>query len=307
MRASSLLVVVAFAGCAVGRAKTVEKVTTGTFCVQNVPRETQGRRFDPAVDGRASLEAGVPPLQLHTAAAIGALEPLERLATLARARAPAAERAQPRAEVMEAILQASLDLSSALALVDCEAERARVTAKALEAAEDRQTKVIAISGLGLGGVASALAGLLSLVLVSDVPSTVIGVGGGVGEGALSAAALASRHETGFTHPINPLAEVWSGGAHPSIPEAVWIHLTTPEETPEGPRTARDWLRHAWTSTERLGDDPERDALLLGPGGLYRPLPLGMRAVMLTELRTVMALFAQDLQRLGAEVARLARP
>ncbi len=303
-RVLALWCAVMTAGCAIGRAKTVAKVTTGSFCTQNAARALQGRGGPVDYENSAALKAGVPKDQLLTAAAIGGLEAVERYAQLSGQSADGAQRMAARAAIAEAISQASLDVSSTLALLDCEAGRAEVTADALQVAEDSQTEIVTVSGLGLGGVAAALSGILSAVLVSDVPSTVVGVGGGVGEGALSAAALASRHTAPFAHPINPIAELWNGGAHPSLPESVWIHLTTPEQTPEGPRTARDWLMLSWTSTERMGQDAEDDALVLGEGGVYRPALLKQRAVMLTEVRTVVALFLQDLQLLATEVARL---
>jgi hypothetical protein len=292
--------------CALVRPRTLPSVTEGTFCVSTLRPGGEARPLDWARIQALSEVPGAPGVdELYTAAAVGALDDVARLLELERAAAPPEQRDAARRRILDAVGLAAHEVSSTVALLDCEAERARITASALHDADDGQSQGFTLTALGLGALTAVVSGIVGLTVSDPLPAGVVGLAGGVLEGGLSVLALTANHTVSFVHATNPLAELQGGATHPSFPSSVWVHLSTPDERQPEPQraSARDGLLAAWRAAGKLGASSETDGLLLGSGGAYGHRDLTQRSVMLAELRAVVALFNQDLERFTRAMVR----
>jgi hypothetical protein len=245
---------------------------------------------------------------LDTARAIGALAEVERLAEAQARGAPLGDIVDLRGQLNDAIDMATLDLSSTVAHLDCEEGRAGQIASDLRDAEQQQTRRLTAYSLVLSAAAAIGTGVLAITDKDPTPAGVVGISGGAVGGAFGFATLAVHRATTFRHARNILGQVWTGGAHPDLPDIIWAYLTRPQFTPAGDRTRRDYLVQAWKESGRLGPDaqhpsPERVALYFGDGGTYDADGLDDRVDMLSEVREVVDLMSHDLQHLATEAAR----
>jgi hypothetical protein len=276
--------------------RVVDTVTHGNYCTTNAPRPVAGAAEHSSEELHAlATRLQVPVDDVHTARVIGAFD---ALAAVADPTLGLNERVRARDEVLHRIALASLDVHSTVALLDCEAERARATATSLVEAEQGRVGVITATGLAVAGATGVLSGVLGLTLADPLPAGVVGLAGGVAEGALSIAALTVSETTAFEHPTNALAELSSTAEHPSFPEVVWHALTATDVDGSSARTV---LQEAWRSAGVTGVDPDADATLLAARGIYGPALLSRRASMLQQVRTAVSLTLQDLEHLTRTV------
>jgi hypothetical protein len=289
-------------GCVLGPAVRVGgQVMEGAYCAS--PHALADVDPPPDADEAPAPEAtarGFSRRSMDTARAIGAVVLLEHLAHVENEHAPEAQIIDARAQLIDAIQMATLDLASTSAELECEQERATQVATALRTAEAQQIRNITTDALVLTAVASVAAGVLSVAQKDDpVPAAVTGISGGVAGGVLGLATLGVHRRTRFLHPRNALGEVFSGAAHPDFPQSVWTYLTRAHFTATEQRPAREWLVLSWQKAGRL----EQQTLVLGAGGDYDADSLENRAAMLDELEAGVSLMNHELQHLATEVSQ----
>jgi hypothetical protein len=282
----------------------------GTFCASPHVLSPTSEGAIPeaeAVEAPLSVARGVSRRSIDTARAIGALPFLEALAKAEASGATAEEVLDVRQQINDAIAAASLDLSSTIAMLECEADRARNVSDALEEAEEAQVRNITTDALVVSALAAIGAGLLTLRNEQDtkVPA-IVGIGGGVASLGLGAGALAVHNTVRFVHARNVLGEIWRGDAHAGFAESVWAFVTRPEFTKTGEHSLREWLAITWRRSGRLGD-PEHPSqelvdLYFGEGGTYDADGLENRAAMLSELRSTIELMQHELRHLAVEAS-----
>jgi hypothetical protein len=298
------------ASCILGPAPLVAKnLTDGDYCAS--PHVLTGA--DPAPDPPtyATPEAvarGYSARSLDTARAIGAAALVERLAHAQTSHAAEEEIIHLRGELNDAIIMATLDLSSAVAHIACEEGRAGQMASNLRDAEQAQTRNLTAWSLAVTSMAAIGGGVLALADKDAAPAAAVGISGGTIGGALGLGTLAVRRSAPFRHARNILEEVWAGKEHPDFPELVWAYLVWPQFTLRGDRTIREYLVDAWRESGRLGSDAahpsdERVALFFGQGGTYDADDLDDRGDMLSEVREAVDLLNHELQHLATEAAR----
>lgn len=301
-------------GCVLGpKLVMAHNVAGGEYCAsQNVvdPASAAMRRApdEAGAPTPAAVERGYSSRSLAMARAIGATGHLERLAAAQARGAPEPEIAELREQLNDVISLATLDLSSVVAHIQCEAGRAAQVSGGIRDAERAQTQNLTADAILVGAAAAIAAGVLSIADKTDpVPAGVVGIAGGAVGGGLGFATIAVHRTTLFHHRRNILAEFWYGAAHPDFPETVWAFLTRPEFTKKGTVAIRDAVTRMWRESGRLGDDPAQPSsdtvgLFFGEGGRYDADGLDARAAMLSELRQAVELMNHDLQYFATEAA-----
>ena len=274
------------------------------------------KAVQPAVDWFAAR--GFSQDAVDIAEIIGALPLLEQLLTAetdtARDRGLAAELhlLRLRLAISDRIQLAMLDISSTLAVIDCEGERGDALRVRLQAAEDRRSRRLGLASILVGAATAALTGGLSLGGAS-AGGDIAGIVGGTAEASMATALLFGDMSGPLRTERNLLREVWE---HPSrselFPNTVWRYLTRRR------LDASDWASPAetvaaeWRAGNRFGTpgsqaEGVRVALLLGPGGVYTVQELEMRDAMLDLLEASIALMSEELRVLVIALADRSKP
>lgn len=249
---------------------------------------------------------------IDMAEVIGALPLLEQLAEAERARGPGAELRllRLRQAITDRILLAMVDVSSTLAVIDCEGERGDALRVRLQAAEDRRARRLGLASILVGAATAALSGGLSLGGAS-AGGDIAGIVGGTTEASVATALLFGETSGTLRTGRNLLREIWERPPRSEFfPRTVWRYLTRrPADDPEG-RTPAETVAEEWRAGERFGPpgsrtERERIALLFGPGGTYTVQELEMRDAMLDLLEASIALMSEELRVLLIEL--LERP
>lgn len=307
MKGHALLVLTfAASGCLLGPAPQVAPLAThGDYCATQHPiADVDAPPDAEQAPAPEAIKRGFSPRAIDTARAIGAVKLLERLAKGESDKAAEEDIIDFRAQLIDAIQMAQLDLASTSAELECEQERATQVASALRTAEAQQTRNITTDSLIVTASAAIAAGILSIEDKDPAPSAIVGIGGGGLGGGLGLATLAVHRTIEFKHTRNVLGELWTGQSHPDFPQSVWTYLTRREFT-DGERSRREMLIIAWRDAERFTEapnDPQR-ALLFGGGGRYDADGLEDRAAMLDELEAAVSLMNHELQHLATEASQ----
>jgi hypothetical protein len=308
------------ASCIIGpRPVVARNLTDGGYCAATTTLTSDHRALSPDAPDTPAPEAtavGYSPRSIDVARAIGAVPLLERLAHEQATHGSPEALLHFRGQLNDAIILATLDLSSTMAHLSCEEGRALQMASNLRDAEQTQTRNLTAWSLVVTSLATIASGTLALSFKDQTPSAVAGISGGAGGLVLGAGTLVVHRSAPFLHARNALAEVWNGGSdHPDFPDLVWAYLTWPQfgtlasrvltEKLPGRPTVRDYLVLTWKESGRLGNDPasldsECVALLFGPGGTYDADDLDDRGDMLSEVREAVGLMSYGLQHLATE-------
>lgn len=130
-----------------------------------------------------------------------------------------------------------------------------------------------------------------------------GIGGGLLAAGLGLLTLTGGHSTGFTHPRNLLADMWSEKPAAGVfPPSVWYLLTEPAFT-NGDQTSlahnprRRWEHYDQLTQPNSPKGKQLAALFFGTSGQYSTGQLAVRAIMLNELQSAVRLLNQELQGL----------
>ena len=249
---------------------------------------------------------------------IGALPLLEQLLTAetatARGRGLAAELQllRLRLAISDRIQLAMLDISSTLAVIDCEGERGDALRVRLQAAEDRRSRRLGLASILVGATTAAVTGGLSLGGAS-AGGDIAGIIGGTAEASVATALLFGDMSGALRTERNLLREVWE---HPPqselFPNTVWRYLTRRRLDASGQASPAETVAAEWRAGDRFGTPGsqaarERIALLLGPGGVYTVQELEMRDAMLDLLEASIALMSEELRVLVIALADRSQP
>jgi hypothetical protein len=244
---------------------------------------------------------------------IGALPLLERLlaaeAAAARIPSPGAELRllHLRLAISDRIQLAMLDVSSTLAVIDCEGERGDALRVRLQAAEDRRARRLGLASILVGATTAVLSGGLSLGGAS-AGGDIAGIVGGTTEASVATALLFGETSGTLRTERNLLREIWERPPRSELlPRTVWRYLTRrPLDAPDR-STPAETVAAEWRAGERFGPpgsqaERERIALLFGSGGVYTVQELEMRDAMLDLLEASIALMSEELRILVIELA-----
>lgn len=213
-----------------------------------------------------------------------------------------------RQEVLQAILLATLDVSSAAAEVRCEQARADRLADELENNRSRRYARLTLTGLIVTALTSVVTGGLTLTGDAAADGIAAVIGGALG-GLFGGLALWDADEHRFDHPRNHLKEIWEGPDESKVfPRLIWRFLNRPGTDKDHPKSLREQLIDDWRGKGRLGDpdsdgEKKRIPLLFGQGGAYSIEDLRARTEMLDELETTIDLFHEGLERFAHEAMK----
>jgi hypothetical protein len=251
---------------------------------------------------------------IEIADTIGAAAPLLRLAAL-EADGPETVAAglrvlRLRQAVMDRIMLAMLDVSGALAAIDCEGERGDQLRVRLQGTETRRAQRLGLASIMVGALTAALSGGLS-VAGAAAGADVAGIVGGVAEASVGTSLLFGSASGELRTERNLLREVWERPARSELfPPSVWRFLTRRPGGDPGQATVAEVVVAEWRAAELLGrgapgEERSRAALLFGAGGAYTVEELEARDAMLDLLEASIALMSRDLRILLEEL--LERP
>ena len=248
---------------------------------------------------------------VEVAEVIGALGPLQRLsgpegAGPARGTGAELRRLRLRQAIGDRITAAMLDVSAALAEIDCEGERGDQIKNRLQAIETRRAWRLSLGSILAGALTAGVTGGLGLVGVPG--ADIAAIAGGAAEGSLGASVLFGEASGTLRTEPNLLREVWERPARSALfPETVWRYLNRPiPGQGGGPATIAEAVVAEWRAGDRFGppgsaEERARTALLFGPGGTYTVDDLDVRESLLELLETGVALMNRDLRALLAEL------
>ena len=300
------LALLAMAGCAT-RPPSPLNVTAG-YCDPPLPY-----RYDPTFAPQANFAGALTPallaryprrnlLTANAAGLLPALTALLSLETTARQQpGPAAEVAvlRQRQLIGAQVALVGTTVASLAAELDCEGERADQAASYLKAQDDRRTQRLNVLSISIG----ATSGIGTTVVNNKATQYTFGISGGLLAAGLGLLTLTGGHSTGFTHPRNLLADVWSEKpASDMFPPSVWYLLTEPAFSNSGQaslahNTRRRWEHYGQLTQPNSPRGKQLAALLFGTGGQYSTNQLTVRANMLNELQSAVRLLNQELQGL----------
>ncbi len=192
--------------------------------------------------------------------------------------------------------------------LECARQRADQSAVALQALTTQRTNRFTVASLLMG----AASGTISATVQNKETNLVLTVITAGLSAGLGAGALLVGPQLPYPLPHNLLAPVWDQRPRPALyPPGLWAALNEVRVGRAGaalpPPLAR--LRQRWAQYDQLTSGPpaqqaRQQALYFGAGGNYHVAELQTRARMLTLLETEVRLVAQDLQKLGEELAAI---
>lgn len=247
------------------------------------------------------------PIAVHIADAMDLLPLLVRLAKTEEELADTPQGDRIRRKLLARLQLASLEVSSLVAEIECEVQRADHVQDRLKDMQSRRTTFQTIMGVILGGVANIVSGGFGMVTQAGDAGNLASVVGGAFEVLFGTSANFTTVRQEFHHPHNHLAAFWDGKKDESFfSERVWHFLTEENVRDLEGHSLRDVMLQTWRAEGRMGEpgstkEQERKRLLLGEGGLYSSEDLYVREAMLSQLESSIQLMHQDLETLMREV------
>lgn len=247
------------------------------------------------------------PIAIHIAEILDELPLLNRLARLENESIHPTEIDRARRKLTTRIQLATMEVSSLVAEIECETQRADEVQDRLKQAQTKRTTFQTILAVVFGGVTNVITGGLGLATgAGDTAHIVTVVGGGL-EVLFGTSANFAKVRQEFSHPRNHLEALLEGAQNNDyFPPRVWRFLTQPDMRDLEGHSLRDVLLQAWREESRLGEsgsrrEQERESLIFGRGGLYDAEDLHRREAMLQQLESSIQLMHQDLETLLREV------
>lgn len=271
---------------------------------------SQFERSDPSAPRADGQEAQklYSRIAVHAAEVIDLLPSLNRLARLELERAPLADVERARRKVTTNLQLANLEVSSIVAEIECEVQRADEIQDRLKQVQTTRTTTQTILGVIFGGLANILSGGFAIASKAGDTGNIASVAGGALEVLFGSSANFTKVRQEFSHPHNHLQAFWDGEGKEReyFPPGVWRFLTEPDIRDVEGHSLRDVLLETWNAEGRLGEpgsrqEKQRKALLFGEGGLYESEDLHVREAMLHQLESSIQLMHQDLETLLREV------
>jgi hypothetical protein len=247
-------------------------------------------------------------IAVHVAEVVDLLPHLNRLAQLQLAQASMAEIEHARRRVTTQLQLATLEVSSIVAEIECEVQRADEVQDRIKQVQTSRTTTQTILGVIFGGLANILSGGLGIATQVGDSANIASVAGGALEVLFGTSANFTKVRQEFSHPHNHLQAFWDGEGKEGefFPPGVWRFLTEPNIRDVEGHSLREVLMQTWNAEGRLGapgsrQEEQRKALLFGEGGLYDSEDLHVREAMLQQLESNIQLMHQDLETLLREV------
>ena len=245
---------------------------------------------------------------VHVADVMDLLPLLNHLAQLENHRAPSAEIERARRKLTTRLQLANMEVSSLVAEIECEVQRADEVQDRLKQVQTTRTTTQTILGIIAGGLANILSGGIGLATRAGDAADIASVAGGTLEVLFGTSANFTKVRQEFTHPHNHLQAFWNGEGREKefFSPGIWRFLTEPDIRDLEGHSLRDVLIQTWNEAGRLGppgshQEQQRKALLFGEGGLYDSEDLHVREAMLHQLESSIQLMHQDLETLLREV------
>lgn len=210
-----------------------------------------------------------------------------------------------RVQLIEGIMVAMLDASSAAAEARCEKARADKIADRLAKQQSSRYKTLSLTAIIIAGTAAIATGGLTLIGDSVADGIIAVVGGFFGAG-FAGLALLDWTEHDFQHSRNLLKDIWEGPEESKVfAPSVWRFLNVPRKKAED-RSLREELVAGWREQGRLGEtdseeERKRTGLLFGEGGRYQLPDLEARRDMYEELASRIDLMHEDLKQMAREL------
>jgi hypothetical protein len=250
----------------------------------------------------------------NIAASVGAMPTLNKFAFLEKKSITGSDSAKlallyVRQEIDERLSLALLDLSSVLAEIDCERERAIELRSYLQNLINRKVKTLNIASIVVGSAGAIAAGTVS-IYEPDANKTIqfISITAAIGSGYWALRQIFIDRKAYFSHNRNHLTDIWEGPKQSAIyPPTIW-HFINKEFTSNGKiTTGRQILikqfEESGLMTKGSKQYNQRAILFFGKGGNYNIDDLSDRINMLELLETEINLMKYDLKRLHQEIIR----
>jgi hypothetical protein len=212
---------------------------------------------------------------------------------------------QLRQEFTDRLLLTLFEVSSTVAEITCERDRADQIADRMDEVDAARVKRLTLISIVVGGVASIVSGGLGLAGAATTASNATDVAGGVFSSVFGWTALFTHSEHDLRHRRNLLKEVWENPSESALfSPAIWRFLHS--QHTDGVDTLRTELIDAWRQEGRLGepgsgDEQKRVTLFFGAGGVYGSTELRARASMLETLEATIQLMNQELELFLREI------
>jgi hypothetical protein len=246
-------------------------------------------------------------IAVHIAEVLDVLPLLNRLAQLQLEQAPVAEIERARRKLTTRLDLANLEVSSTVAEIECEVQRADEIQDRLKQIQTTRSTTQTILAVIFGGLANILSGGLSMATGGDA-GNIASIAGGTLEVLFGTSANFTKVRQEFSHPHNHLQAFWDGERKQGefFTSGVWRFLTEPNIRDVEGHSLRDVLVTTWDEQGRLGtpgstEEKRRKELLLGEGGLYDSDDLHVREAMLQQVESSVQLMHQDLETLYREI------
>lgn len=249
------------------------------------------------------------PFSPHTVATANTMDVyplLQKMALLEEGAEPLTiDLLQLRQELSDRLLLTLFEISSTVAEITCERDRADQIADRMDEVDAARVKRLTLISIVVGGLASIVSGGIGLAGGASTASNAADVGGGVFATVFGGTALFAHSEHDFRHHRNLLKDVWDDPKESAIfSPAIWRFLHGQHK--DGADTPRNEVVNAWRQEGRLGEqgsaeEKKRVALFFGPGGAYTSADLRARASMLETLEATIHLMNEELELFLREV------
>jgi hypothetical protein len=247
-------------------------------------------------------------IAVHVAEVAEVLPYLNRLAQLQLEQASTGDIERARRRVTTHLQLATMEVSSIVAEIECEVQRADEVQDRLKQVETTRTTTQTVLGVIFGGLANILSGGIGMATQAGDAAHIASVAGGALEVLFGTSANFSKVRQEFSHPHNHLQAFWDGEGKEReyFSRSVWRFLTESNIRDVEGHSLRDVLVETWNEAGRLGEpgsreEKRRKELLFGQGGLYDSEDLHVREAMLHQLESSIQLMHQDLETLLREV------
>lgn len=246
-------------------------------------------------------------IAIHVAEIMDVLPLLNRLAQLENESTSPAEIDRARRKLTTRIQLATMEVSSVVAEIECEVQRADEVQDRLKQSQTKRTTFQTILAVVFGGVTNVITGGLGLATGAGDTAHLVTVLGGTLEVLFGTSANFVKVRQEFSHPRNhleALRDITKNNEY--FPPRVWRFLTQPDVRDLEGHSLQDVPLQAWREEGRLGEsgsrrEQERESLIFGHGGLYDADDLHIREAMLQQLESSIQLMHQDLETLLREV------
>lgn len=214
---------------------------------------------------------------------------------------------QLRQELTDRLLLTLFEVSSTVAEITCERDRADQIADRMDEVDAARVKRLTLISIVVGGVASIVSGGIGLAGGASTASNAADIAGGVFATFFGGTALFTHSEHDFRHHRNLLKDIWDDPKESALfSPAIWRFLHGQHK--DGADPPRKEVVNAWRQEGRLGeqgsaDEKKRVRLFFGPGGTYTSADLRARASMLETLEATIQLMNEELELFLREITR----